>query len=940
MLLRMQANSESLLSDQIHLLGDLLGDVIVDQEGRETFDLEERIRGLAKAHRAGEARAASELLEIVKSLSLPRARAIAKAFAVYFRLVNLAEEAERVRVLHARAIAWEQKGEPLAETLADAISRLHSRGMGGEKILELLGRLAVRPVFTAHPTEVKRRTILTKLSEIAALLQRLERERPTPQERREIELDLREHVLSLWQTEEGRPEKPSVLDEVRNGLYYFETTLFDLVPRIVHSVSMALGRIAPELATVHSGGAALVPLARIPRFIEFGSWIGGDRDGNPFVTPAFTEETLRAQRRMAVRLYMRTIDRMHGHLSTSDRCGISEALAERLAGAATRFPEIAKHVSRRYPSQPYRQMLFFIYRRLAATLDESETPTTEPLRSTRYETPEEFLADLRCIRDSLSSNRAALLAEGRFGSLVVQAETFGFHLATLDIREHSAKHEKALDELFRVNGIAEGYASMDSADQERLLSAVLERGGAGVRRVGVSEETSRILEVFGVIRGARERMGPRAIDSYVISMAEAPSDVLEVLLLAKICGADEGLQIVPLFETVEDLHASAGVMKRLFGNAVYSKHLQSMDRRQQVMIGYSDSNKDGGYLASNRELHVAQRELAHVCDEAGVVLTLFHGRGGSIGRGGGPANRMILAQPAESIRGRIKVTEQGETITERYSNDEIARRHLEQLTSAVLLMTGRAGEIADGSGATVEESASHDSWETALKEMSAAAEQCYRDLVHRTPELVDYFHQATPIDLISRLNIGSRPAKRKAGGSIGDLRAIPWVFSWTQSRVNLPGWFGLGTGIETWTGGEESRWELLRTMYARWPFFWTVINNAQMAMRKADMVIAEVYSTLAAGEVRKAIFPRLGDEFARTERMILRLTGQEKLLEREEWLQSAIRVRNPYIDPMNFLQVALLPRFRESVNETESEVLRDVLHITVNGIAAGLRNSG
>ena len=513
-----------------------------------------------------------------------------------------------------------------------------------------------------------------------------------------------------------------------------------------------------------------------------------------------------------------------------------------------------------------------------------------------------------------------------------QAEIFGFHLASLDLRQDSASHASAIAEVFGRYAVAARYAEAGEDERARLLTAEILAGRPFTpHRLDFSPSTNETLDLFRLVRRAHERVGPAAVESYVVSMTRGPSDLLAVLLMARDAGVSDRLDVVPLFETVADLHAAPSTMERLFENPAYARHLAARGSVQTVMVGYSDSNKDGGYLTANWELHLAQRALAAACRKHGVALTLFHGRGGTVGRGGGPTNRAILAQPPESVGGRLRLTEQGESVTNRYSNRALARRHLEQLVHAVLVAGGRrpAGTPSRGGA-----------WEQAVKELSPLAEKAYRALVHETPALARYLRAATPLDEIERLNIGSRPARRGPAAGLADLRAIPWAFGWTQSRVTLPGWYGLGSALAGWAGDDESRWALLATMYREWAFFKTLVDNAQLALRTADMLIAAVYATLADPADKEAVFPRLEAEYRRTAAALCRVTGQRDLLDEAPWLQRSIRVRNPYIDPMNYVQVALLRRLRENPGEAEAEEMRDAVRLSVNGIAAGLRNTG
>jgi phosphoenolpyruvate carboxylase len=913
------------LSTQIHLLGDLLGETIVEQEGQPLLDLVEQVRALAKQGRSGDTAVRHDLLRLAQSLSLPDARGVTKAFTTYFQLVNLAEEGERVRVLHERAHRARVESRPIGESVGAAIRQVAAGGVTAGQMRGLLDRLYVQPVFTAHPTEAKRRTILAKVRRIASVLSRFDFTELTPEEERDALETVREEVVSLWQSDETRLRQPTVLDEVRNGLYFFDDVLFDLAPLLYRSLEDALGE------------AYRGEVFTIPPFLRFGSWIGGDRDGNPFVTVSVTEETLREHKAAALRLYQRGLDRMHGHLSASARYGISEALADSLARDAELFPDEAVRVNSRYPMQPYRHKGAYIYRKLAATLDANRRPwrADHLTRPNTYNSVEEFIADLRLMQASLRERKGERLADGRLGVLIRQAEIFGFHLATLDLRQHSANLRAALTEVFRRYGLSDDYAALPEVDKDLLLTReLLGRRPLSPAQLDFSPETNETLELFRLVRKAHERVGPDAVQNFIISMTTGPSDVLAVLLMAQDAGVSDRLDIAPLFETLADLQAAPEIMATLFQNEAYAGHLARRDHGHLVMLGYSDSNKDTGYLTANWELRCAQRAIPRVCNAHGIRLTLFHGRGGTVGRGGGPTNRAILAQPPESVHGRIRLTEQGETITNRYANPELARRHLEQLLHAVLVRSALPTAPGDSRA---------EGWDNTMVSLSDHARRAYKSFVYEGSTTAQYFGQATPIDAISRLNIGSRPAKRRGGTGasveIGELRAIPWVFAWAQSRAGLPGWYGLGSGLEGYAGEQKGAWEELQVMYRDWPFFRTLIDNAQLSMRQADMGIAEVYSMLADDETRAAVWPRLLEEYLRAERCILRLTAQGDLLENEPWLRRSIQLRNPYIDPMNYLQVALLRRWREAQG-AEADALREAVLLSVNGVAAGLRNTG
>ena len=909
------------LSEQIHQLGDLLGETLIEQEGQPLFDLVEEVRGLAKAHRSGDAESGVRLLERIEALPLPEARGVVQAFSSYFALVNLAEEQARVRVLRRRAHAARAAGRPADETMEAALLSLREQGMSVPEVRELIAQLSVVPVFTAHPTEAKRRTVLLKLGDVAEALDRFDSGALTPEEHDAELAWLRELVVSLWETEETRHTRPTVLDEVRGGLYYFERTLFDLIPEIEARLRRALDAVWPG------------EVFDVPHFLTFGSWIGGDRDGNPYVTPAVTEETLREHQKAALRLYRRAFERMHGHLSVAEDRGVSDELLSSIEKDAALFPHEAKLAVLHYRREPYRQKLSLVYRKLQATLEAADRPwrADHRPRPGAYPSAEEFLADLRLVQKSLRTHSGPRLADGRLGTLIAQAELFGFHLATLDLRQHADRHTAAIDEILARFGVVEGYAALDEKDRQAALAAEL-AGGRPITpaHLDFSDATNETIETFRLVRRAHERVGPESIQTYIVSMTQGPSDLMAVLLLAKDAGIADGLDVVPLFETAEDLHQARGTLESFFAQPAYRRHLERRGRRQTVMVGYSDSNKHDGYLTAHWELHLAQRALSALCRRNDVSLTFFHGRGGTVGRGGGPANRAVLAQPPESVGGRLRLTEQGETVTTRYANPQLARRHLEQLAHAVIFTSGKRTPPGPSRGGA---------WQEAMTALSPLAQRAYRGLVE-SRELIEYFHEATPLDELAQLNIGSRPSRRKPGSGLEGLRAIPWVFAWTQSRVTLPGWFGLGTAIESWAGEDSERWDTLALMYRGWAFFSTLVDNSQVALRKADMLIAEVYSSLADPDVREKVFPVLRAEHERTVRVLLRLSDQKELLDHAPWLRRAIRVRNPYIDPMNYVQVALLRRLRAHADSPDESALREAVLLSVNGIAAGLRNTG
>ena len=813
--------SDARLRQSVRTLGNLLGETIIEQEGQTVFDLEEEMRALTRAQRGGDPTAGARLLQLTRALTQDgdRTEAVLKAFTTYFQLINLAEEQQRVRVLRERMERAQIEKRPMRETIAAAVQTLKTDGMQAYEMRQMLNDLLIMPVFTAHPTEAKRRTILLKLQGLARHLHDLDYSVLLPSEETAILDAIRETLVALWQSDENRERRPTVLDEVRQGLYFFETTLFELVPQIYRELSRALEEAWPQESFA------------IPPFLRYGSWMGGDRDGNPFVTLEVTEAALREQKGQALKLYAQAVENLYGHLSVAKtRMGFSQPFLDSLAEDMKLVSGDEVEVLERFSLEPYRQKSILIYRRLLATIRQNEQPWDQQKPEPRaYPDAAAFVHDLELIQESLRQNNGWRLADGRFATLVQQARIFGFHLATLDVRQHSDRHRDAMAEIYARYRPGVDYRALSEAEKVAWLVEEIRGQRPLTAQLNFSESTNETIALFRLIQTAQERVGPQAIQTYVISMTTSVSHLLEVLLLAKDAGLFGKIGVVPLFETIEDLQNASAVMEQMFETPIYREHLALRGNSQQIMIGYSDSNKDGGYLRANWMLYEAQQHLAQVCEAHSMRLTLFHGRGGSIGRGGGPANRAILAQPPGSIKARIKITEQGEVISNRYSNEVIAHRHLEQLVNAVLLTSGKRPDFPKEA-----------EWAAVMEETSSRAEVHYRALI-QNPAFLRYFHETTPLDQINQLNIGSRPAKRKATSGVSDLRAIPWVFAWSQSRVNLPGWYGLGAGIDGWIsapGASATGLPLLQEMYAEWPFFRTVIDRAQVSMRRADMPIA------------------------------------------------------------------------------------------------------
>ena len=899
------------ISQNIHLLGDLLGQVIAELESQTIFETEERIRALAKAWRSGQTSAAENLHKEVSALRNEDARVIAAAFAIYFDLVNLAEENHRVQLLRQRED--ESYPAPIRESIGEAIALLKERGVMPKQMAALLRELSIELVLTAHPTEARRRTVLSKTERITHLLGLLNQNSISQRERDEAIKALHAEISALWLTDRARADKLTVTDEVRTGLYYIDAYLWNTIPRLYDDLEIAVEKYYPGLK---------VP----PRtWLTFASWIGGDRDGNPFVTSEVTAETLRLHRGLAVENHRRSFQELGRRLSvSSNRIPPPPALVEWIEKRRP-FPEHVAYIEQRYATEPYRLILSLLANDLAeASRDDMKKHLLGQYPHRAHVNAQHLLEPLELIASALPPH----LAEDEIETALHKVRVFGLHVARLDIREESSRLNVALGEILRALNIESDFENLPFDERTQLLTRLLNEPAPNLsNRPGVTATTAETWSLFQLVGRTSEVYGSELLGPTVISMTHAAADVLTVFLLAKWAGCKTIPQIVPLFESIQDLQEAAGILESLFVSDVYRAHLQSHNDEQMVMIGYSDSNKDGGYLMANWYLYQAQEEITAIAQKHNVKLTIFHGRGGTIARGGGPANLAIRAQPAGSINGRFRLTEQGEIIASRYANPELAHRHLEQIANAVLLAS-----------APQQDEPIPEKWRTALEEMSKVALRAYRDLVYETPGFIEFWEFATPLDEIKRLQIGSRPAARAKTGAVNQIRAIPWVFSWMQSRFNLPGWYSLGTGLASLNDRA-----LLQEMYDGWAFFRTLLNNSELSLLKADMDISTLYVSLVpdkklAGE----IFNNILAEYERTREAVLAISRHPTLLELEPVTQQAIQLRNPYVDPLNYIQVETLRRLRSLQDQESDEArsLREVMALTINGIAAGLRNTG
>lgn len=893
------------LRRDVDYLATTLGTVLRELEGERVFALVERVRQLAKAARGRSGAPEGDdgdIAALLADLDLATADRLLRAFTVYFQLVNLAEEIHRVRVNRQREAAATPDA-PRGQSVAAAVKALKDQGWSRAEARAFIERLDVQLTLTAHPTEVKRYTVRLKLERIAAALRTLGEQELGPQQARALQGEIAAEVATLWLTRELVDHKPTVLDEVKSALYYYRRSLFDAVPRLMRDVEEAL-------ETYYGPDAGAPPL---PPVVRFRSWIGGDRDGNPFVTPEVTREAYRLQADLALATYLGDVDVLVQRLSQWEpRVTLTRAFRDDLARHDARLGP-----TRRFDGEPFRRKLEHVHADLST---ERAEPGSYPGRAAGY------VADLDLVSGAMVAGQSARAAKAFVRPARDRAAAFGFVLAPLDLREHSRVHERAMAALLRHAGVHDAYQDLDEDAKVALLARELATPRPLARPdAAVGEEAARALAFLREVRRAGETYGDDARGSTIVSMTEGASDVLEALLLAKEAGVPD-LDATPLFETMADLQAAPSVLERLFALPAYRDHVR---RRgvQEVMIGYSDSNKDVGFASANWALYQAQEGLARVCREAGVPLRIFHGRGTSIGRGGGPAGQAILAQPPGSLAGRMRMTEQGEALSDRYSDPDLAHRHLEQVVHAFLLSSARdAGAVPE----------LDPRFRTAAGTLSDAAGAAYRALL-ADEGFLDFFHQVTPIEEIARLDVGSRPARRVGERSLANLRAIPWVFAWTQCRANLPGWFGIGQGL---VALRERTPELAREMYAAWPFFRAMVDFAQMSLAKADMRVFSAYLSLVDAPLRERFGRRILAAHASAVREIEHATGAA-LLGADPVLARSIELRNPYVDPISYLQVELLRRLRaEPTDGPQRAALEEAVLVSLVGVSAGMRTTG
>lgn len=911
------------LRDEIRWLGELLGEVLGEQAGEGAFERVEAVRSLARGRRQGDPDAERRLVALLEALDSEEFEPLITALSVFFDLANLAEDRERVRVVRER----ERNGShPDMENLRASIGALRDAGMTADEVQDLLRETGIEFVFTAHPTEAKRRSVREKVRDLRDHLYDLDDPSLLPDERDRVRKLVKADLTGLWQTEFIRFRRPSVLEELDRSLF-FAGNLWGVVPQLFRELESALEEAFPDAAF------------EIPAILRFGTWIGGDRDGNPYVT---AEVTRRALTRLRTEVFDRHIAQAglaRRKLSMSSRKKpVSRELEEAIEAALDRWPELESEIAHLSATEPYRRWLRIVQWRLERA---AEADPLDPLPTGAYPTPEGLLRDLNIVRRSLAENGGLLLAEAHLDDWIRQTQVFGFSMMRLDVRQESSWYDRVMGELLEALGIERDYAGLDEEARQRVLTESMPCTRSP-DEAALSDDAREALALFRLLASVYRVSGPAGLGPHVVSMTRRPSDVLTVLWLARWAAADVGLPeghfplaIAPLFETIQDLQRAPETLDALLSHPEYREHVRELGDRQVVMVGYSDSTKDGGYLAASWGLYDSQFRMQEPAETHGVGLVFFHGRGGALGRGGGPAARHIRSLPPRTLRAGVRITEQGEVLAERYDDPWIARRHLQQMLSAVLRCAGQAPDrksLGEGWHPSVPADL--------LGPLAERSRQAYRELVD-LPGFIRYFEEATPISQIEELPIGSRPSRRRGERSLENLRAIPWVFSWNQSRHLLPAWYGLGAALKPALEDPERR-AALRELYRTSGFFRATIDNAALALAKADMGIARIHAELVADpEVRASVWDRVSAEHERARLAVVDLTQMEDLLDEIPWLKRSIEVRNPYVDPLNLIQVQLFRRLRALPEDAPGRDRHgELIRMTIQGIAGGLRTTG
>jgi phosphoenolpyruvate carboxylase len=912
-------SSRDLLRREIKFLGFELGRVIRQSGGVGLYKLVERIRALAKARREGDSEAQQRLQALIASLSEQDTAGVIRAFSCFFDLANIAEDRQRVRVLRRRKL--ESSKGPQSDTIASSIGQLHQNGVSAAEMQTLMNRFDIEMVFTAHPTEAKRRTVRRTLRRLRENLSNLDSTENYHNEREQNIARIRGDIAGLWHTDPLRPTRPTVLDEVKRSFFILEP-LWEIVPRLNREARTALQ---------HSFGEDEVTFGK---FLRFGTWIGGDRDGNPYVTPEVTKTALTMLRERTITRHLLFCKHLSDVLCISYPVGDSpDPLTKAIDNARTAWPDVIDKLDNLHPEEHFRQWLAIINYRLNATREYKPWKGASDVSSGAYFSKAEFVDDLVLMRDKLTEAGLDDLATGDLQDWIDRARVLGFQFARMDIREHSAVLASAVDELAAMLGLTKNYSTLSETQKMEFLTTPVSADQLlRLNDAELSEMGERTLALFKVLdQITNSKGGDSVLGAFIVSMSHAPSDLLSACWLSELAASLNGhskaaqIPIVPLFETIEDLQNAESIIDLLISSPVYRERLDRGDASQMCMLGYSDSAKDGGYLAANWALYKAQQKLVDCARGHDVDLVFFHGRGGALGRGGGPAARSIYGLPPEAIAGKLRVTEQGEVLAERYDNPDIAHRHLEQMISATLLVSTQAA------------SESKPAWLKVIDKASELSCKAYRKLIEHE-HFVQFFENATPIAGIENLQIGSRPTRRTGRRTVADLRAIPFTFAWTQNRHLINAFYGLGAGFESFV--HEDR-DILKSMYSNWPWFRGLIDNAALALAKADMGIAEAYASLA-GESDKedSVFGHIKSEFVKARDTISIITGNEELLAATPWLTKSIAVRNPYVDPLNLIQIQLLSQWQHEDLNKDDEELIDLIRHSIQGIAAGMRTTG
>jgi len=929
--------SDKELRSRVRLFGDLLGEVLREQAGEKIlFAVETLRRGYIRLRKQENPALRKRLSRVIENLEPDDLTDVIRAFNLYFSLVNIAEES----VQHRRRRQQTRRHGPLwYGSFTQTLQEFYDQGISADQLQQLLNQTLYLPVFTAHPTEAIRRTVMFALRRIFLTSDRLHDHRLGRDERDDIRQEVKREIQVLWKTDEVRIRKPSVEDEIRNGLYFFRESLFEAVPQAYRYLEKAIRRVYGDSSPAISTPGGL---------IQFGSWIGGDRDGNPFVKPQTTAMALRLHMREILILYLRRVEELGYRLTHSSRlCEFSQDFLDSIEADAAAFAEALPAFRHQYIHEPYRRKLRIMRHRIKLNLTAVSERIGDPgveyaSQQIGYVTEQALLQDLLLIRDSLCAHGDTNLAREHLQDLIRLVETFGFYLMHLDIRQESTRHTEAIGEICRLYDDRLDYAALDEGARQGYLANALASPPPTIDHARLSETTRETLEVFAVMRRMQSEVSINAFGNYIISMTHTASHILEVMYLAWLAGRAGknaagwfcGIRISPLFETIQDLEHAEAILTQLLENETYRNLLQASCKCQEIMLGYSDSCKDGGILASNWKLYEAQQRIIAIADRHQIQVRLFHGRGGTIGRGGGPTHEAILSQPPGTVHGQIKFTEQGEVLRYKYSNAETAVYELSMGVSGLLkasrvLIRPQTEDRRDYMGI--------------MDELTRLGEAAYRELIDNTPGLFDYYYEVTPVSEIGLLNIGSRPSHRKQQDrSKFSIRAIPWVFGWAQSRHTLPAWYGLGTALEAWRNDDPARLARLQGMYQEWPFFRSLLSNIQMALFKGEMNIAHEYTRLAADSAAaERIYSRIRDEYWRTVTQVLHVCGLHQLLEENPTLGLSLYRRNPYLDPLNIIQVTLLSRYRnpDLTEEQRDRWLHPLLR-SINAIASGMRNTG